>query len=45
MSAPKINAPSSVLSKDEDKATKPGFRSPSNKKSKAQKKAKKKKRK
>ncbi|MCP4808188.1 MAG: hypothetical protein GY884_22820 [Proteobacteria bacterium] len=38
MSAPKINAPASILSKDDDKAAKPGFRSPSNKKTKAMKK-------
>ena len=38
----KIQAPKSILSKDEDKATKPGFRDPANKKSKASKKKKKK---
>jgi len=36
----KINAPKSILAKDEDKATKPGFRDPANKRSKATKKKK-----
>lgn len=38
MSTPKINAPNNILTRDEDQAAKPGFRSPSNKKTKAQKK-------
>ncbi|HJN76814.1 MAG TPA: hypothetical protein QGF58_22985 [Myxococcota bacterium] len=36
----KTQAPKSVLSKDEDKANKPGFRDPANKRSKASKKKK-----
>lgn len=37
-------APTSILTRDSDKAVRPGFRSPSNSKSKAQKKRKRKKR-